>query len=146
MEYTIFFTILFLILYYPAWEKKQKKVAQNQIVLLIQQAHANMPFNTPWDISVSSQMRAALCSPLTAEQTEVIANCVYPPEKRCFEYHLLRSEWTKHKLSGVVSISIEYKNSMSGLDLHFENVLLSVCCSGESWKGWHVSSVDIIGK
>ena len=144
MEYTILLTAFFLILYYPVWEKRTSKAAQNQILLLVQQAHANMPFNTPWDISVSPQMRTALCSPLTPEQVEVIANCVHTPEKSCFEYHLLRSEWKKHKLSGVVSISIDYKNSISGLDLHFENVLLSVCCSGEPWKGWRVSSVDII--
>lgn len=146
MEYAICLTVLFLILYYPIWEKRTRKVAQNQLLLLIRQAHANMPFDTPWDICVSPQMRTALCFPLTAEQVEVIANCVHPPEKSCFEYKLLRSEWSKHKLSGVVSISIDYKNSISGLDLHFENVQLSVCCTGEPWKGWHVSSVDIIEK
>lgn len=144
MECTIILTVLLLIILYPIWEKRTRKKGQMQLVRLVQQAQANLPFDTEWDIAVSPQMRAALCYPLTCEQVRLIANNAHTPEKHCFEYHLLNCEWKKHTLSGVVSVSIEYENTVSGLDLHFENILLSIYCSGKPWEGWHVHSVDIL--
>lgn len=125
----------------PRFLKKIDKSFQTSVLQLVKQAHADRSFETDFPIAVGADMRAALCYPLTPEQVRIIASCKQPQKKQ-FNYKLLRFQEKGDHALAVISVSILFEESTSGLLINFQDVQLFVHCKGEPGKGWHIHAVE----
>ena len=136
--------IIYFIRSLVEWGKNKKTAVPQQLVNLIKQAHTGQQFATEWHISVGADMREKLCYPLTSEQVEIIKATSYPPQEGEFEYKLSSYKFTANELSGVVLVTIRYRDDLKELDLNFKNVPIRIQCTSKPSKGWRLSSVEYL--
>jgi hypothetical protein len=98
----------------------------NRIVKLVKQAHKHESFDVDPPISVSGEMRQKLMYPLTQSQILTICNTQHEVEESYFKYEMLSHLYYKTSLSVTVGITIHYKDTKNGLDIHFDRVPLRI--------------------
>ena len=97
-----------------------------RIVKLVEQAHKHESFCVDPPISVSGEMRQKLMYPLTQSQILTIYNTHHEVEECYFRYKMLSHLYFDTSLSVTVAITIHYKDTINGLDIHFDRVPLRV--------------------
>ena len=117
----------------------------NQLVELVKQAHAGLPFKTVSDISVGADMRQKLIYPLTPELVELIkATTYYNCQWKKFSYKLAEYD-DKDGLSGTVLATIRFQDNSRNINLDYMDVPIYIVCRQKSVKagrGFYVFSVD----
>ena len=117
----------------------------NQLVELVKQAHAGLPFKTVGNISVGADMRQKLIYPLTPELVELIkATSIHDCQWKKFSYKLAEYE-DKEGLSGTVLATIRFQDDSKNINLDYRDVPIRIVCRPKSVKagrGQYVFSVD----
>ena len=97
-----------------------------RLVTLVEQAHRHESFCVDPPISVSGEMRQKLMYPLTQEQVLTIYNTKHEPEESYFKYELYSHLYYGTSLSVTVRITIDYRDTANGLDIHFKRVPMRI--------------------
>jgi len=146
---TLVWLIVYLIKDVKATRKFNRETFPNNLVELVQQAHAGLPFNTVSNISVSADMRQKLCYPLTPELVELIkATAYYNCQWKKFSYKLAEYE-DKEGLSGTVLATIRFQDNSRNINLDYKDVPIYIECrpkSVKSGRGLEVTKVEYPGK
>jgi len=146
---TLVWLIVYLIKDVKATRKFNRETFPNNLVELVQQAHAGPPFNTVSNISVSADMRQKLCYPLTPELVELIkATAYYNCQWKKFSYKLAEYE-DKEGLSGTVLATIRFQDNSRNINLDYKDVPIYIECrpkSVKSGRGLEVTKVEYPGK
>ena len=125
------------------------KTFPNNLVELVQQAHAGLPFNTVSNISVSADMRQKLIYPLTPEQVEMIkATSYYNCQWKKFSYRLAEYD-AKDGLSGIVLATVRFQDDSRNINLDYKDLPIYIECRPKSLKsggGLEVTRVEYPGK
>lgn len=125
------------------------KTYPNQLVELVKQAHAGLPFKTAGNISVGADMRQKLIYPLTPELVELIkATTYYNCQWKKFSYKLAEYD-DKDGLSGTVLATIRFQDNSRNINLDYKDVPIYIECRPKSLKsggGLEVTSVEYPGK
>ena len=142
--------IAVIILAKGIWDTYQQihyKLPQ-QLVQLVQQAHADGNFRTEWDIAVSSEMWDALCQPLTPEQLQEIRSAKEGVYSRSVDCHLISGNIRGGTLYGVVQASVIVHSRYSKHDLKYPTAQLRIIVThnGRQYPNgkWEVNSVEQI--
>lgn len=116
-----------------------------QLVELVRQAHQGASFSTEWNISVGADMREKLCYPLTPEQVEIIrqTKCYTSPDQY-FVYTLQSYKFNDDELSGVVLVTIRYRDEGGKLDLDYRDIPIRLRCGGKPGNGWELLEVEYL--
>ena len=94
-----------------------------EIAKLVEQAHRHESFNTEPQFSVSGEMRQKLMYPLTQAQVLTIYNTEHEVEESYFKYELYSHLYhNKASVSVTVHVTIDYRDTANGLDIHFKRV------------------------
>ena len=120
----------------------------HQLVELVQQAHQDGPINTKFDIKVSSDMRDALCAPLTVEQLATIRAAEEGAFSRRVSCRLISSYYKGGEISGVVQVSVMVHSEYSKRNLFCPETQLRIVVRHNGRKyplgDWYVTEVEQI--
>lgn len=120
----------------------------DQLVKLVQQAHAEQPVDLEWDIAVSREMNRALCAPLTDEQLDMLEAAEAGVFSRSVFCYLVSSSYKRGELSGVVETSVTLHSRYSKNDVAYPRTKLKIVVRQVGGKypnyRWEVSSVEQI--
>ena len=119
-----------------------------QLVRLVQQAHAEQPVGMEWDIAVSREMNRALCAPLTDEQLDMLEAAEEGVFSRSVFCYLVSSSYKRSELSGVVESSVTLHSRYSKSDVVYPRTKLKIVVSQTGGRypsyRWEVTSVEQI--
>ena len=124
--------------------KYLKETFPQQLVQLVRQAQAGLPFDTVANISVGADMRAKLCYPLTLEQVELIKATSYSQcQWKKFSYRLGEYKSTADELAGIVFVNIRFQDNSRNINLDYKEVPIYIRCGlkGKPGDGFQVCAV-----
>ena len=153
MKLSVLVALIWWIVYWIKDIKASRKYLYetypNQLVELVKQAHAGLPFKTAGNISVGADMRQKLCHPLTPELVELIkATTYYNCQWKKFSYRLAEYD-AKDGLSGIVLATVRFQDNSRNINLDYKDVPIYIECrpkSVKSGRGLEVTKVEYPGK
>ena len=123
-------------------------IVPQQLVDLVEQAHSGKPFKTRMDFQVSTEMRDALCLPLTPQQLETMRAAGEGVYSRSVFCRLISSRFKGEELSGVVRVSVTVHSKYSKTDLRCPAAKLRIVARHNGRKypmdKWVVTEVEQI--
>lgn len=132
------------------WEARRyvNREVPQQLVKLVQQAHAEQPVDMEWDIAVSREMKRALCAPLTDEQLDFLEADEKGVFSRSVCGYVVSSSFRRGELSGVVESSVTLHSRYSKNDIVYPRTKLKIVVRQVGGKYpnycWEVTSVEQI--